>query len=61
MFKINWQNKQAQVRLKKAVRYRPKGRIYPGRPRRRWKPQKPEQATGLNLKLEDDKKKMICS
>jgi hypothetical protein len=46
---------------KKAVRYRPKGRIYPGRPGRRWKSQKPEQATGLTLEVEEEKKRLFVA
>jgi hypothetical protein len=39
--------------------YRPKGKRDPGRPRRRWNSQKPEQANGLILELK--KKKKIIS
>jgi hypothetical protein len=45
---------------KQALWYRLKGRKDPGRPRRRWNSQKPEQANGLILKLEKIVSKTQC-
>jgi hypothetical protein len=44
---------------KRALWYRPKGRRDPGRPRRKWNPQKLEQANGLILELEKKKKPQL--
>jgi hypothetical protein len=42
-----------------ALWYKSKGRRDPGRPRRRWNSQKPEQANGLILELERRRRLMV--
>jgi hypothetical protein len=54
---VKWMEEEEERMPNQDLCYRPKGRRDPHRQRRRWNSEKPEQATGLILELQNKKKK----